>query len=44
MSEDQERLLDLLREAERLAVRIRESMVGYMIRMALLELDRDRPA
>lgn len=40
MSEDRERLLELLREAERLAASLKEGIEAFQIRMAILELDR----
>jgi hypothetical protein len=38
MTEDRERLIDLLREAERIADRLKEGIAAFQIRMALMEL------
>lgn len=41
MQGDRQRLIDLLREAERIADRIGEGIAAYQIRMALMELGRE---
>jgi DNA-binding Xre family transcriptional regulator len=38
MTEDREKLIELLREAERLADRLKEGVAAYQIRMAFVEL------
>jgi hypothetical protein len=40
MSKDRERLLELLREAERLATDLKEGIAAFQIRMAITELTR----
>jgi hypothetical protein len=40
MTEDRERLLELLREAERIADRLKEGIAAYQIQMAIMELKR----
>jgi hypothetical protein len=39
MTEDHDKLIELLREAERLAGSLKEPMVSYMIRMAIMEVE-----
>jgi hypothetical protein len=42
MTEDREKLIELLREAERLADRLQEGIAAYQIRMAIMELSNRR--
>jgi hypothetical protein len=42
VTDDRQRLVELLREAERLADRLKEGIAGHMIRMAIIDLSASK--
>jgi hypothetical protein len=43
LTDDRQKLIELLRQAERLADRLKEGIAGHMIKMALMELNQPNP-